>query len=113
MRPKLEKDTAKVLESQKMWKEFVVSGGWVEAKKRFMDKIAQHASLLRVTFPPNTSNEAMAREYTARSLIGTLAVQLINDIEGDAAQYEYNLSLLNKSEENEIYKFFPEKVENQ
>lgn len=108
---RLDKETAKVLETQRVKKEFVESDAWKEVKKKLMQKVVENSSLNRIQFTPGATNEAIARELTARGLAATYVLQWLTEIEGDARQYEANLKLLTDTQEEELYKFFPEKVE--
>ena len=108
---KLEKDTIKVLEKQKKRKDWVASEGYADFKKTLMEKVVVQTSLLRLQSLPNVSSEALARDYAARQMLGSLIVQTLVDIEGDANNYDANWKALNESEGEQLMAFFPNKVE--
>lgn len=109
----LDTDTQKVLDGQQLDKELVESGLWIRAKKKLMDKIVANSSLMRINIAKNSTNEEVARELTARSLAASYVLQWLTDIEGSATQYQSNLELLSKSEEDELFSYFPQKVESE
>lgn len=110
-KPKLDKDTQRVMEQTKISHDWVASEGYKRFKKIVMEKIVQQTSLLRLSPTPNATNDSLVRDYTARQLLGGLLVQTLQEIEGEAGSYESNMKLLNNEEENSLYAFLPEKVE--
>jgi hypothetical protein len=107
-RNRLDKDTAKVLEMQKLSHDWVNSDGYKEFKKRLMTKVVEATSLLRLTALPGYSNEQILSDYGARKMLGQLLVQTLQEIEADANSYQSNWELLNKTEEDSMMIFFPE-----
>ncbi len=105
---KLEKDTKKVLDTQKISNDWVKSEGYQRFKKIIMEKIVVQTSLLRLNVLPNVTTEALVRDYGARQMLGTLLISTLQELEGEADSYESNTKLLNEVEQESLYQFFPD-----
>jgi hypothetical protein len=108
-KPKIDHETQLVLDLQKLEHDFVNSEAWKVIKQKFIQKIVDNSSLNRMQIAPNTLDMTLLRELTARSLLASIALQWLSEIEGDADSYQSNMDLLTKTETDNILKFFPEK----
>jgi hypothetical protein len=54
------------------------------------------------------SSEALARDYAARQMLGTMIVATLQEIEGEANSYEANWKLLNEVEQESLLQYFPQ-----
>jgi len=111
--PRLDRDTARVLEKQRKNKEWVESEGYRDFKKAVMGKVVEMTSLIRLQSLPGYTADQILSDYGARKMLGSILLQTLSDIEGDANSYESNLKALTGAEEESLYKFLPQKVEDE
>ena len=111
MKPKLDRDTEKIMRETKISHDWVATEGYKRFKKILMTKVVESTSLLRLQALPGFTADQLLSDYGARKMLGTLLIQALTEIEGEAGSYQGNWDMLNRTEEDSLYTFLPEKVE--
>lgn len=86
-KPKLDRETAQVLNEAQIYADLIESEGWKTAYKRFHEKFFILDSLTNLQVDDKSDME-IAREVKARRLAMTLILEWMNEILGTANQLE-------------------------
>lgn len=109
---KPDRETIKMQEKIKPSHDWVGSEGYARFKKIMMMKIVEQTSLLHLNSQQvGVSPASLAVDYRARELLGSMFLDALRDIEGEAFQYKANQDALVATEEDSMMLRIPERSE--
>lgn len=95
---KLDKDTKKVLELGGRIKELTQSAGWGDVRNIFLKKAAEMLNMKDINIL--NTNVSVIHEIGARQLAAARLIEILNEIQGTAEQFDANSTLTEELEES-------------
>lgn len=103
MNPKIDHETQEVLRQGRIAEDLVKGEGWGWAKQVLMERLFLLDSLdAMLSTKPSHSPDEFLVEAKARACAIALVRQWIADVEGAAAQHEFNRETLSQVRQNEV-----------